>query len=454
MDYAALSAAQRTYYLSGATRSLAARQEALQKLFKAIKAYEKPLADAVKVDLNRPAYETYMCETGVVLDEIRYIRRRLPRWVKEKRVSTSIKQIFGRGYICPEPRGVVLIISPWNYPVQLCLLPLVAALAAGNCAVIKPSVKAAATGAVLQEMLSGVFPPEQVSVVLGSHEETAPLLEQRWDYVFFTGSAAAGREILRKSAEHLTPVLLELSGKSPVIIDPTADLALAAKRIAFGKILNAGQTCVAPDYVLIHESVRDRFVEEYRKALGSFFPKNDMSSMAHIITPEHFRRVAGLLEGENAAIGGGTDEQTLFIEPTVLIDVRADAPIMQEEIFGPVLPLLTWTDIVECLDFVRSRPTPLALYLFSKDKTLQRRVLDSCSFGGGCINDTMLHVNSPKMPFGGVNESGMGRYHGRAGFDTFTNYRSMLCKNGRTDTSVRYRPYNKMKSVLLHRLVR
>lgn len=454
MDYSQLVSKQRNYFFTGATRSYEARRDALLKLQSAVRAYESQLSQALKTDLNKSPFEAYMCETGIVLDEIRFHLKHLRGWMREKRVKTPVSQFAARCFVSPEPYGVALIMSPWNYPVQLCFAPLIGAISGGNCAVIKPSAQTPNTSRVMAELIASVFDPEQIAVVEGSRDETRALLGQKWDTIFFTGSAAVGREVMAAAAKNLTPVSLELGGKSPVILDPTADLKLAARRIAFGKVLNAGQTCVEPDYLLIHESVRDRFIEEYRKALKKFFPKNDMSGMVHIINDKHFARIAGLMHGENAAIGGGSNAEARYIEPTVLIDVTPESPIMQEEIFGPVLPVLTWTDINWCIDFIRSRPKPLALYLFTKDKAMERRVLDNCSFGGGCVNDTIVHLATSYMGFGGVGNSGMGQYHGKKSFETFSHYRSVMDKKLWIDIPLRYFPYGKLKERLLKLFLR
>ena len=449
MNYTELVSKQRNYFYTGATRTYEARADALRRLRSAILAFEPKINEAILADLNKQPFETYMCETGLVLDEIRFHLKHLRGWMREKRVSTPLTQFAASSFISPEPYGVALIMTPWNYPIQLCFEPLIGAISGGNCAVIKPSIKTPATSHVISELIASAFSEEQIAVVEGGRAETGALLSQKWDYMFFTGSVAVGKEVMAAAAANLTPVSLELGGKSPVIVDATANLSLAARRIAFGKVLNAGQTCVEPDYLLIHESVRDQFVEEYRKALKEFFPKNDMSEMVHIVSDQHFSRICGLIQGENAVVGGKVDPSLRFVEPTVLVDVKPESPIMQEEIFGPVLPILTWTDINWCIDFIRSRPKPLALYIFTKDKWLERRVLDTCSFGGGCVNDTIVHLANPRMGFGGVGESGMGQYHGKKSFETFSHYRSIMDKKLWFDMPLRYFPYRKSKFKIL-----
>lgn len=449
MDYEELIARQRAYYATGATRPYENRLKALQELGRALKLFEDRLCAALTEDLNKQPYETHLTELGPVYGELRYFKKHLKGWMKEKRASSPAGLFGTKSYISPEPYGVVLIVSPWNYPVNLSLLPLIGAIAAGNCAAVKLSGRCPRTGAVLAEMLASVFPDEFVAVINQGREQCEGLFARKWDYIFFTGSKAGGRQVLSAAAENFIPVTLELGGKNPVLIDPTADLALAARRIAFGKCVNAGQTCVAPDYVLIHESIRDAFVEEYEKALKKFFPKGDMSQLARIVDDESYRRLTALTEGENAPLSHKLDEERRFMEPAVLVDVRPDSPIMGQEVFGPVLPILTWTDLNWCVDFIHSYDKPLALYIFTGDKTIVRRVMDDCSFGCGCINDTMVQAGGNRMGFGGVGGSGTGQYHGAKSFETFTHYRSVMDRRAKPEQPLRYFPYTKMKLRLL-----
>ncbi len=454
MDIGSLIVRQREYFNSGATRPLSFRMEALRRLQRAIQANEAQISEAMKSDLNKAPFETYMTETGMVLDEIRFHLKHLPRWVKTKRVRTPLVQFHAKSFVSPEPYGVALVMSPWNYPFQLCLEPVVGVISAGNCAVIKPSAYASATSGVIAKIIGETFPPEYLAVVEGGREQNNALLSEVFDYIFFTGSVEVGKVVMEAAAKHLTPVTLELGGKSPVIVDETANLKLAAKRIAFGKVLNAGQTCVEPDYLLIHHSVKDRFLTEYQSALHDFFPDGNMSDMPVIISEKHFQRVSRLLAGENAAIGGGFNEKRRFIEPAVLTGVTPDSPVMQEEIFGPILPLLTYENLEECIRFIRSRPKPLALYLFTESRAVEEKILDTCSFGGGCVNDTIIHLANPLMGFGGVGASGMGSYHGKLSFDTFTHYRSIVRKSTWIDMPVRYHPYTEKKFRMLKKLLK
>ena len=454
MNTKSLVALQREYFESGATRSLEFRMNALKNLQQAVKDNEALIEAAMKSDLNKTAFESYMTETGLVLEEIRYHLKHLPSWVKSRRVKTPLAQFHAKSFIAPEPYGVTLIMSPWNYPLQLCLVPLIGAISGGNCAIIKPSAYAPATSKVIKKLISENFSSKYLAVVEGGREENNALLEEPFDYIFFTGSVEVGKIVMAAASKNLTPVTLELGGKSPVIVDETANLKLAAKRIAFGKVLNAGQTCVEPDYLLIHQSVKDQFLEEYKRALTEFFPGGDMSEMPAIISDKHFQRVTRLMKGEKAIIGGRFDESRRFIEPTVLVDVTQDSPIMQEEIFGPVLPLMTYTDLNDCIRFIRSNPKPLALYLFTSSKVVEKKMLDSCSFGGGCINDTIIHIANSRMGFGGVGYSGMGSYHGKLSFDTFTHYRSIVKKYTWIDLPVRYHPYKESHFRLLQKLMK
>lgn len=445
---------QRAYFATGATRDVAFRKEALVKLRDTLKQKEGLFFDALKQDFNKQPLETYMTEIGLVLEEIRYHLRHLDAWAKEKRVRTPLAQFPAKSFIAPEPYGVALIMSPWNYPLQLCLSPLVGAISGGNCAVVKPSAYVPQTSHAIGAVLQEIFDPQYITVIEGGRAENSALLEEKFDYIFFTGSVPVGKAVMAAAAKNLTPVTLELGGKSPVIVDETANIKLAAKRIAFGKVLNGGQTCVAPDYLLIQEKVRDAFVAAYREALETFFPGGDRSDLPVIVSEKHYQRVSGLLQGEKAAIGGDLDAQRRFVAPALLLDVDPVSPVMQEEIFGPLLPVLTFREIGECVDFIGSRPKPLALYLFTASKEAERKILDHCSFGGGCINDTVIHLATPYMSFGGVGDSGMGSYHGKKSFETFTHQRSMVKKANWLDLSLRYHPYTQKKMALIRKFLK
>lgn len=445
---------QREYFLTGDTRSYEFRAEALRKLKESVIKNEKELSDALKSDLNKSPMESYLTEIGVVLDEISFHQKHLKKWMKRKHVKAAIGQLPGKCFIAPEPYGVVLIMSPWNYPVNLCFEPLIGAISGGNCAVIKPSAYAPATSAAIAKLISETFPKEYITVIEGGRQQNARLLEEKFDYIFFTGSVEVGKVVMEAASKHLTPVTLELGGKSPVIVDETANIKLAAKRIAFGKVINAGQTCVEPDYLFIHETKKEGFIEEFKKALKEFFPNGDMSDMCTIISDKHYERVKKLMEGEKIILGGGSDDSRRFIEPTLLDGITFESPIMQEEIFGPLLPIITYKNLDECIRFIQSRPRPLALYIFTESKANSERILNTCSFGGGCINDVIMHIVTPYMPFGGVGYSGMGDYHGKKSFDTFTHYRSILSQSTKIDMNLRYMPYDDKKLRLLKKVMK
>ena len=444
-------AAQRAYFAEGATLSCAARKAALNKLRAAILARESEINAALKADLNKSASEAYMCEVGMTLAELSYVERHLAGWMKKHPVLTPLAQFHARSFTVHNPYGVVLIMSPWNYPFMLTMEPLIGALAAGNCCVVKPSAYAPATSRIIRELIGECFPPEYVAVVEGGRKENQALLEQRFDYIFFTGGVTVGREVMRKAAEHLTPVSLELGGKSPCIVDSSAKLDLAAKRLAFGKLLNCGQTCVAPDYLLIDRKIKDEFLGYVKKHIASMIGGNalDNENYVRMVSRRHYDRVMGLIDPAKVVFGGKGDETTLHIQPTILDNVTPDDPVMQEEIFGPVLPVIAYDSIDEAVDFINSREHPLALYLFSEDRTTQDRFLSSVPFGGGCINDTIIHLATSRMGFGGVGHSGMGAYHGKKSFDTFSHEKSIVLKSTWLDLPFRYMPYTKAKDALV-----
>lgn len=454
MNFSSLVEKQRNFFGQGNTGTLEFRISMLRKLQSAVRNHESLFNEAMKKDMNKCPSEVYMTETGMVLEELRLHIRRLPGWMRDKKVPTPIAQFPAKSFISPEPYGVTLIMAPWNYPIQLCLEPLIGAISAGCTAVVKPSAYAPATSHAIARMLESIYPEEYIAVVEGGREHNRALLEERFDYIFFTGSPAVGRLVMESAAKHLTPITLELGGKSPVIVDKTANLKVAARRIAFGKVLNAGQTCVEPDYLFIHSDVKEEFIKWYRYALQEFFPDGIMTDMNTIINDKHFERISGLLGSGKIVAGGKTDRERRFVEPALLDEVSTDSPIMQEEIFGPILPMISYSNIYECTDYIVKHPKPLALYLFTKDSSVEKHVLNKCSFGGGCINDTIIHIATPHMGFGGVGASGMGSYHGKRSFDTFTHYRSIVKKATWLDLPIRYRPYSKMKDMLLRWFLR
>lgn len=436
---------QRAFFDSGATLPVAFRMGMLKKLRDGIRRYEDQIAAALQEDLGKSGYESFMCEIGMVYSEISHMLKHTKSYAKEKTVSTPLAQFPARSYRKPTPYGNVLIMSPWNYPFLLTLDPLVDAIAAGNTAVVKPSAYAPATAAVVAKLIGECFDPAYVAVVTGGRKENAALLEEKFDLVFFTGSQSVGKEVLRHAAEHLTPAVLELGGKSPCIVDRTAKISVAAKRIVFGKFLNCGQTCVAPDYILCHEDVKEKLVAELRIQIRKQYGEDPLKNPDYgkIINRKHFARLCGLIDPKKTVIGGKTDPDTLQIEPTVLDGVDWEAPVMQEEIFGPVLPVLTYGDMSEVYPRLAKKSKPLAMYLFSEDKALIRQVTQRCRYGGGCVNDVVVHLATANMGFGGVGESGMGAYHGKAGFEAFSHTKSILDKKTWLDLPMRYQPYRK-----------
>ncbi len=442
----AIVAVQRKYFQMGATLPVSFRIDALRRLYDVVSGSEKEIHDALRKDLGKSGFESYMCETGLVLEEISYMLKHVRRFAGEKRVRTPLAQFHSRSYKKPSPYGVTLIMSPWNYPFMLTLSPLVDALAAGNTAVVKPSAYSPCTSEVIRQILTKCFEPQYVSVVTGGRAENTCLLHEHFDYIFFTGSQSVGKEVMRSAADHLTPVTLELGGKSPCIVDQTANIKLAARRIVFGKYLNCGQTCVAPDYVYCHRSVRDRLIKEIEKQIRRQFGKKplDNKNYGKIINEKHFDRILGLIDKEKVVYGGNSDRDALRIEPTVMDNVTFSDAVMQEEIFGPVMPVLTFDSLDEVIRNVNAMPHPLALYLFTSSKTAAKKVTARCGFGGGCINDTIIHLATTEMGFGGFGESGMGSYHGKTGFDTFTHYKSIVDKKTWLDLPMRYQPYRKM----------
>lgn len=451
MDVKPIVEAQRAYFQSGATIPVNTRIAALQTLQTAVRAYSNQLLDALKTDLGKSHSEGYMCEVGLTLSEIRHVLKHVRRWARTEWKMTPLTNALAHSSIVKEPYGVTLIMSPWNYPVLLTLEPMVGALAAGNTVVLKPSAYAPATSAVLKQMIDEYFDPQLVAMVTGGREENQALLNEHFDYIFFTGGVTVGKYVMRQASEHLTPVTLELGGKSPVVIDKTANLWVAAKRVAFGKFLNCGQTCVAPDYVLIDEQVHDKFLPLLKKAISQMYSDRALSNPDYgkMINKKHFDRVCGLIDPAKVVYGGQTNIPTLQIAPTVMDNVTADDAIMQEEIFGPVLPILTYKTIDEAYRFVQQRPHPLALYLFTNDRKTEQHWLSSQPFGGGCVNDTIIHLATNNLPFGGVGNSGMGSYHGKKSFDTFTHEKSVVKKFLWPDLTLRYQPYNRLKDWLI-----
>lgn len=432
---------QRQYFESGMTRELAFRRQALIRLREAVREREAVLFQALEADLGKSETEAYATELGMVYSEIRYLLGHLRQLARPKRAKTGLANFPSRGRILSEPYGSVLILSPWNYPVQLTLVPLAGALAAGNCAVVKPSAYAPHVSEAVRDLLEAVFPGDYVHVVTGGRAANQDLLRQHFDYIFFTGGKAVGRQVMEAAAKHLTPVTLELGGKSPCIVDETADIAMAARRIVWGKFLNCGQTCVAPDYVAVHASVKEPLIAAMERNLRALYGADPMESRDYgkIINEKHFDRLLGLLAGRQAQIRA--DRDRLKLAPVLLTDAGWEDPAMEEEIFGPILPVITYENLEDVKEQIRRRPRPLALYLFSRSKKQIRDITGSLSYGGGCINDTIMHLAAPGLPFGGVGESGMGSYHGRQSFAAFSHQKSVLSKSTLIDVPLRYPPY-------------
>jgi aldehyde dehydrogenase (NAD+) len=443
-------AGQKRYFAAGRTRSLAVRGAALRALRSALAAREADLLAALAEDLGKPAAEAYLSEVGLVIREIDYVLKRLSSWARPRRVRTPLLSRPGTSWIQPEPYGAVLVIAPWNYPVQLSLSPLVAALAAGNCAVLKPSELAPASSRALAGIIGETFDPGLVKAVEGGAETARALLEEKFDYIFYTGSLRVGRLVMAAAAKNLTPVTLELGGKNPCLVDRDVPVQTAGRRIAWGKFFNAGQTCVAPDYLLVHREVRERLLAALGEAIEEFYGTDPQTSpdYGRIINRDHHRRLTRLLEGSRPEIGGGGDEAERYLAPTVVSLDSPDHPLMEEEIFGPILPVLAYRELEEALEIIARRPRPLALYLFTRDRKLRRRVLDETSSGTVCVNDTISQITNPELPFGGVGESGMGVYHGRAGFETFSHQKSVMARSFRFDLKLKYPPYRTSLKIL------
>lgn len=449
-------AKQRQFFKTGETLHRSFREHQLQILKDCILTHEEEILQALHQDLNKSAMEAYATEIGLVLDEIRYMQKNLGTLMSAKNVATPTTHFPAKSFIHYEPYGMVLNIAPWNYPFQLAIAPIVGAMAAGNTVIIKPSEYAIHTSNLLAKLISQYFDESYIAVIEGDVTINQALLEHKFDYIFFTGSVPVGKIIMQAASQYLTPVTLELGGKSPCIVDETADLALAAKRIIWGKTLNCGQTCIAPDYLLVHEQVKDNLLAEMQNAIQEMFGENPMQSTDYpkMISERHYQRVKAFLQDGQAVIGGQYNDETWQINPTVLDGVDWDSPVMQEEIFGAILPMLTFNHIQQVIEQINQRPKPLALYLFTNDHDTEEEVLSRISFGGGCVNDTLMHIANHHLPFGGVGESGIGAYHGEHSFYTFSHAKSIVKRGTWLDVPVRYPPYTKQKFALIRKLVK
>ena len=445
----------REAFASGRTRDASWREKQLDGLVRLLEENDEALIAALHADLGKPRAEGWTTDLGTTATEISYIRKNIRKWMKSRKVRVPMVAQPGSGFIKPEPLGVILVITPWNYPIILLLNPLAAVFAAGNTAVCKPSELAPACSKLMADLIPQYVDPEAAVVVEGDVEIATELLEQKWDHIFFTGSTNVGRIVMQAAANHLTPVTLELGGKSPTIVDETADLVAAANRITWGKFLNAGQTCIAPDYVFAHENIREELVDKIKEATNEFYGSDPKTSpdYARIVSERHLNRLTGLLDDGTVVLGGNHDAADRYLEPTILLDPSADSAIMSDEIFGPILPILSFTDLQEVIGFVNARPKPLALYIFANSDNVVDEVISQTSSGGVCVNHSLLHYGVSDLGFGGVGDSGIGRYHGKSGFDQFSNMKSVLKKRFKPELSLLYPPYTEKKEKIYRKFV-
>ena len=446
---------QRKFFNAGKTKDVNFRIESLKKLKKSILEHEDDIKKALKLDLNKSASESYMTEIGMTLSELNYVIKHTKKWSKNKRVGTPLAHFPARSFISKEPYGLTLILSPWNYPFMLLIEPLIGAISAGNCAILKPSEFAINTAKIIEKIISECFEKEYVTCIQGDKDVSQSLIEKKFDYIFYTGGTKVGKIVMQEASKNLVPVTLELGGKSPCIIDEKYNMHLAEKRLVFGKLLNAGQTCIAPDYVLVNKKVKESLVKEIEnvlnESLGEQWLENE--NYPKIINQRHFERLLSLIKDEKIIVGGNSNSKTLKIEPTLLDNPNIESKVMSEEIFGPILPIIEYENIDKAINYVKKFEKPLALYLFTNDKKVQNKVLNEISFGGGCINDTIIHIANSNMGFGGVGYSGIGSYHGKRSFDTFSHERSITKKYG-LDLPMRYMPYNNFKDKLIRRFLK
>ncbi|WP_047979977.1 aldehyde dehydrogenase [Ornithinibacillus contaminans] len=447
--------AQRNYFRTGTTRDYQFRVEQLRKLRRMLETYETEIYLALKQDLNKSTFETFTTELGFIYNEIKHTERHLKDWMRDQSVDAPITHKGTKSFIRKEPYGVTLVISPWNYPLQLALAPAIGAIAAGNTVIIKPSEFSQSTSSLLAKMIGETFDSVYYTVVEGAQEVSEQLLQQKFDYIFFTGSTKVGKIIMREASNHLTPVTLELGGKSPVIVDDDANIAIAAKRIVWGKFTNAGQTCVAPDYMYAHASIKDKLVQEMKKQLTLLYTENALKhdDYVRIINKNQFDRLVTYLNRGTILHGGNIDSSELKIEPTLLDDISWEDPVMQEEIFGPILPIFSFEEVEDVIKVVTNHEKPLALYYFGENSKTQKQMINAISFGGGCINDTLYHLANPNMPFGGVGNSGIGGYHGKYSFDTFSHQKSVLKQTTKFDIPLRY-PGGKLAFTIIRKLMK
>ena len=450
-----VKAEQEMFLRSGITLDVKFRIRQLKRLKEAIKAHDVLIYDALKKDLNKPVFESYVTELSSVYGEIDYMIKHVKDWAKPKRVPTSLAHFYSKSHIFQEPYGRVLIIAPWNFPIQLSFVPLVGAIATGNCVVLKPSELAPHTARVIQQIIESVFAREYIAVEQGDGKISQQLLKEGVDYCFFTGSTQVGKAIMETASQTLTPVTLELGGKSPVIVAKDTSIKHAAQRIVWGKFTNAGQTCIAPDYLLVDEAIRDDLINAIIEVIEEFYTKNPLenSDYSKIINRKHFKRVKKLMKDQSVIYGGGSNKETLTFEPTLVLEPELDTELMQEEIFGPILPILTYREVSQAVEFIRSKDKPLALYLFTQDKALKEYIIKNLSFGGAAINDTLIHQSNYNLPFGGVGASGMGQYHGKYSLETFSHPKSVIEKTDLFDIKLRYPPYKDWALKLIQKIM-
>ena len=449
------SADLRATYNSGHTRPLAWRKHQLEQMIKMLNENEVEFLAALKTDLGKPTVEGFITDIAFITGEIKLMLKNLKKWNKPQRVPTPLVTMPAKSQLIPEPLGVVLVIAPWNYPIQLLLVPAAGAIAAGNAVVMKPSEVSAATSTVLARLVPKYLDQKAITLVEGGVPETTALLAEHFDHIFYTGNGTVGRIVMAAAANNLTPVTLELGGKSPVIIDESANIHVAARRIAWGKWLNAGQTCVAPDYILVNEKVRQPFLDELGKAINDFFGADPQTSESYgrIVSPRHFDRLKSLMTGGKVIIGGETNAESRYVAPTVLADVDMSSALMNEEIFGPLLPVISITSTKQAVEFITARPHPLALYVFAENKAVVKEVLAKTTAGGVTVNGTLMHLTSPHLPFGGIGESGMGGYHGKSGVRLFQHMKPVLSRGTKLDPSLAYPPYTDKKAKLFRKLL-
>ena len=446
---------QKEFFLTDKTRDLDFRIRSLRALKEEIINNEREIQEALFKDLHKSEEEAYLTEIGIIISEINQNIKKLKKWAKPKKVRSSIACFPSSAKIVSEPYGVVLIISPWNYPFQLAFSPLIGAIASGNTAILKPAEYSPNTSNIIKKIIDKVFSPNYVKTIIGSKEENQILLDLPFDYIFFTGSPVLGKIVMEKASKHLTPITLELGGKSPCIVDETCDIKLSAKRIAFGKFLNSGQTCIAPDHIFIHKSIKDEFVSELIKVINTFYTDNQEKSkdFGRIINELHFDRVSALLQDGDIIFGGKVNMEEKYISPTLIENINKDSELLNSEIFGPILPIIEFENIDELIETIRVKPKPLALYIFSSSKQTQNKIMSKISSGGVCVNDTIMHLVPENLPFGGVGNSGMGSYHGKKSFETFSHQRSVLIRGTWLDIALRYPPFNKKKLSLIKKLI-